>query len=190
MRGGAYNIASFTARRGAVTTAPGPAVRRLGPGAPATAVRLPSVGFRCCLPGQLPTVIEMKDVSDEQEARVCARCACAAPWRSPPATAQAQALRPNILILLRYVGLDALQPGQRRLAAVRRTTRNGQTSRVYNMKNAIRDALAQVGTDEANFGLMRFPQIENARARRGCPRRTADCGNAATPAWAATSAAG
>src|SRR3954454_13672118 len=45
---------------------------------------------------------------------------------------------------------------------------NGQTSRVFNMKNAIRDALAQVGTDEANFGLMRFPQIENA-ATTNCP---------------------
>ena len=36
------------------------------------------------------------------------------------------------------------------------------------MKNAIRAALAQVGTDEANFGLMRFPQIENA-ATTNCP---------------------
>ena len=45
---------------------------------------------------------------------------------------------------------------------------NGQTSRVFNMKNAIRAALAQVGTDEANFGLMRFPQLENA-ATTGCP---------------------
>jgi formylglycine-generating enzyme required for sulfatase activity len=55
LRGGAYDIASFTDN--SVT----PAVKR-SPGlqcdastpAPTVPVRLPSVGFRCCLPGQLP----------------------------------------------------------------------------------------------------------------------------------------
>ena len=51
MRGGAYDIASFTV--GATTTAPGLQCDASIP-APATAVRLPSVGFRCCLTGQLP----------------------------------------------------------------------------------------------------------------------------------------
>ena len=51
MRGGAYDIASFTV--GTTTTAPGLQCDASIP-APATAVRLPSVGFRCCLTGQLP----------------------------------------------------------------------------------------------------------------------------------------
>jgi hypothetical protein len=51
MRGGAYNTASFTV--GTTTSAPGLQCSASIP-APTTAVRLPSVGFRCCLPGQLP----------------------------------------------------------------------------------------------------------------------------------------
>ena len=98
----------------------------------------------------------------------------------------------------RYLGVDALQPGQRRLAAVQRHVEhaNGQTSRIYSMKNAIRAALAQVGTDEANFGLMRFPQLENA-ATTNCPAGHWSNGTTRTaararpaPRWAATSAAG
>jgi Sulfatase-modifying factor enzyme 1/Putative metal-binding motif len=55
LRGGAYDIASFidSTQTPAVTTAPGLQCNTPIP-APATAVRLPSVGFRCCLPGQLP----------------------------------------------------------------------------------------------------------------------------------------
>src|SRR4029077_5741248 len=51
MRGGAYTPASFTV--GTTTSAPGLQCDASIP-APATAVRLPSVGFRCCLTGQLP----------------------------------------------------------------------------------------------------------------------------------------
>jgi hypothetical protein len=51
LRGGAYDIASFTV--GTTTTAPGLQCDASVP-APASAVRLPSVGFRCCLTGQLP----------------------------------------------------------------------------------------------------------------------------------------
>jgi len=51
MRGGAYNTAGFTV--GTTTSAPGLQCDASIP-APATAVRLPSVGFRCCLPGTLP----------------------------------------------------------------------------------------------------------------------------------------
>jgi len=47
LRGGAYDIASFNG------TAPGLQCDASVP-APAVAVRLPSVGFRCCLTGQLP----------------------------------------------------------------------------------------------------------------------------------------
>ena len=51
LRGGAYNTASFTGRPDDVGA--GPAVRRVRPRAP-DPLRLPSVGFRCCLPGMLP----------------------------------------------------------------------------------------------------------------------------------------
>ena len=72
--------------------------------------------------------------------------------------AHAQALRPNILILLDTSGSMLYQQsndGSPLCAGANQA--NGQTSRVYNMKNAIRAALAQVGTDEPNFGLARFP---------------------------------
>jgi hypothetical protein len=54
LRGGAYNIASFTDNTvsPAVQRAPGLQCDATTP-APATAVRLPSVGFRCCRTGQL-----------------------------------------------------------------------------------------------------------------------------------------
>ena len=51
MRGGAYNTASFTV--GTTTSAPGLQCDAATP-APATGVRLPSVGFRCCRTGTLP----------------------------------------------------------------------------------------------------------------------------------------
>jgi hypothetical protein len=55
IRGGAYDIASFVDNTvtPAVTTAPGLQCDSTTP-APATAVRLPSVGFRCCHTGALP----------------------------------------------------------------------------------------------------------------------------------------
>ena len=51
IRGGAYDIESFTVN--GVVTAPGLQCDATTP-APTVDVRLPSVGFRCCLPGQLP----------------------------------------------------------------------------------------------------------------------------------------
>jgi hypothetical protein len=55
MRGGAYDIASFVDNSvtPSVTRSPGLQCDASTP-APAVAVRLPSVGFRCCLPGPLP----------------------------------------------------------------------------------------------------------------------------------------
>jgi hypothetical protein len=47
MRGGAYNVASFSG------DAPGLKCEGSIP-APVPDLRLPSVGFRCCLPGKLP----------------------------------------------------------------------------------------------------------------------------------------
>src|SRR6185369_9888572 len=61
----------------------------------------------------------------------------------------------------------------------------GQTTRIYAMKNALRAALAQVGTDEANFGLMRFPEIETT-GTMNCPAghwsagTTNNCGTSTT----------
>jgi MYXO-CTERM domain-containing protein len=81
--------------------------------------------------------------------------------------ARAQALRPNIMILLDTSGSMLYQQANDG-SPLCNNNANGQTSRVYNMKNAIRAALAQVGTDEANFGLARFPQLENA-ATTNCP---------------------
>ena len=51
IRGGAYDISSFTVN--GVRQALGLQCDATTP-APAVPVRLPSVGFRCCLPGQLP----------------------------------------------------------------------------------------------------------------------------------------
>jgi hypothetical protein len=96
--------------------------------------------------------------------------------RSPGADARAQALRPNIMVLLRYLGFDALQPANDGSPCACNNA-NGQTSRVYHMKNALRDALAQVGTDEANFGLMRFPQVETRTDVELSPRRLGNGGN-------------
>ena len=52
MRGGAYNTASFTV--GTTTSAPGLQCDAAVPAPATTAVRLPSVGFRCCRTGTLP----------------------------------------------------------------------------------------------------------------------------------------
>ena len=46
---------------------------------------------------------------------------------------------------------------------------NGQTSRIYNMKHALRNALAEVGTDEANFGLMRSRRSFTPAQADNCP---------------------
>ncbi|HZY06683.1 MAG TPA: hypothetical protein VFE69_03020, partial [Ilumatobacteraceae bacterium] len=52
MRGGAYNTPSFTV--GTTTSAPGLQCDASVPAPATTAVRLPSVGFRCCRTGTLP----------------------------------------------------------------------------------------------------------------------------------------
>jgi len=52
LRGGAYDTSSFTVN--GTTTAPGLQCDSTTPAPPSVPVRLPSVGFRCCLPGKLP----------------------------------------------------------------------------------------------------------------------------------------
>ena len=85
-------------------------------------------------------------------------------------SARAQSLRPNVLIILDTSGsmlYNQANDGSPLCAGNQQA--NGQTSRVYNMKHAIRDALAEVGTDEANFGLMRFPQTFVKTQADNCP---------------------
>jgi MYXO-CTERM domain-containing protein len=80
--------------------------------------------------------------------------------------AAAQSLRPNILIVFDTSGsmqLDATSTwaGERinETAGSCPAAPAGAASRLFSLKAAIRGALAQVGTDEANFGLMSFPQL-------------------------------
>ncbi len=82
--------------------------------------------------------------------------------------AEAQALRPNILVLFDTSG-SMLYNQANDGSPLCNNNANGQTSRIYNMKHALRDALAEVGTDEANFGLMRFPQTFNSGQADNCP---------------------
>ena len=83
--------------------------------------------------------------------------------------AEAQALRPNILVLFDTSG-SMLYNQANDGSPLCNNNANGQTSRIYNMKHALRDALAEVGTDEANFGLMRFPQTFNSGQADNCPQ--------------------
>jgi MYXO-CTERM domain-containing protein len=82
--------------------------------------------------------------------------------------AEAQALRPNVLILFDTSGSMLYNQANDGSPLCNNNT-NGQTSRIYNMKHALRDALAEVGTDEANFGLMRFPQTFKSTQADNCP---------------------
>src|SRR5258708_6320647 len=79
--------------------------------------------------------------------------------------AAAQSLRPNILVIFDPSGsmqLDATSTwaGERvnESAGSCAAPPAGKVSRLFALKAALREALAQVGTDEANFGLMSFPQ--------------------------------
>src|SRR5262245_21886512 len=91
-----------------------------------------------------------------------ALAACA----SAAAPAAAQSLRPNILIVFDTSG--SMQLDETSTWAGERINEQagscpappaGKVSRLYSLKAALREALAQVGTDEANFGLMSFPQL-------------------------------
>jgi MYXO-CTERM domain-containing protein len=88
--------------------------------------------------------------------------------------ARAQSLRPNILIIFDTSGsmLQSQTSDGSPLCG-----NAGTTSRIYRLKNALRQALAQVGTDEANFGLMRFPQTETPGTAPACPRGHYNQGN-------------
>ncbi len=85
-----------------------------------------------------------------------ATCAAAAP-------ARAQSLRPNIMFLFDTSG--SMHENSALVDQADGTTVCPQstTSRIYSLKSGIRQALQEVGTDEANFGLMSFPEtVQNA----------------------------
>ena len=76
-------------------------------------------------------------------------------------TASAQPVKPNILIIFDTSGSMLSSSCDGQMAPVG-DDNDGQGSRIYNLKEAMREALYYAGVDEANFGLMRFPQMENA----------------------------
>jgi MYXO-CTERM domain-containing protein len=80
--------------------------------------------------------------------------------------AQAQSLRPNILVVFDTSG-SMLRNDTDDGSAL--CLGSGTSSRIFSLKKALRDALAQVGTDEANFGLMRYPELELPNQAPVCP---------------------
>ena len=74
-------------------------------------------------------------------------------------TARAQSLRPHILFIFDTSGSMAQNAAGSNVGENTNICPSGSTSKIYGLKNALRAALAQVGSDEANFGLMSFPQV-------------------------------
>jgi MYXO-CTERM domain-containing protein len=90
--------------------------------------------------------------------------------------AQAQPVRPNILFIfdtstsmLANSGCPAGATGDDCDGSMI-CGGQGQASRLFRLKQAIRDTLTEAGTDEANFGLARFPQRVTPETNRGCYR--------------------
>ncbi|HXI58349.1 MAG TPA: MopE-related protein [Polyangia bacterium] len=109
--------------------------------------------------------------------------------------ASAQSLRPNILIVFDTSG--SMQLDETSTWAGERINEQamscpaapaGKFSRLYALKTALREALAQTGTDEANFGLMSFPQLSDPMlARTDAPRGAMNfgCATCTSPACGA-----
>src|SRR6185369_963455 len=83
--------------------------------------------------------------------------------------AKAQSLRPNILVVFDTSG-SMLTNNTDDGSPLCGSTAAGAGSRIYSLKKALRDAMAQVGTDEANFGLMRYAELENPMQTPACPQ--------------------
>jgi MYXO-CTERM domain-containing protein len=83
--------------------------------------------------------------------------------------ARAQALRPNILVIFDTSG-SMLANNADDGSVLCGSTAAGKGSRIYSLKKALADAMAQVGTDEANFGLMRYPELTNPMQAPVCPQ--------------------
>jgi hypothetical protein len=110
----------------------------------------------------------MKDLMTNKKYGVLLGVAAAV--TAPSVAAQAQSLRPNILFIFDTSGsmLSGGKDGSPLCAGGMNNT--GTSSRIYALKKALRDALAQVGSDEANFGLMRYPQTTNLGSAPACPQ--------------------
>jgi MYXO-CTERM domain-containing protein len=80
--------------------------------------------------------------------------------------ARGQSLRPNVLVVFDTSGSMLHNDADDGTALC---SGNGASSRIFSLKKALRDALAQVGTDEANFGLMRYPELEEPKQKPVCP---------------------
>ena len=90
--------------------------------------------------------------------------AALATFAGAASSARAQSLRPNIMFIFDTSGSMADNAGGTGVGEGPNICTVGQnpdymTSRIYNLKKALTEALAQVGTDEANFGLMSFPTV-------------------------------
>src|SRR3569623_565233 len=73
--------------------------------------------------------------------------------------AAAQSLRPNILCIFDTSGSMGQSASGSNVGEDTNICPSGTGSKLYGLKSALRAALAQVGADEANFGLMSFPQV-------------------------------
>jgi MYXO-CTERM domain-containing protein len=74
-------------------------------------------------------------------------------------SAEAQSLRPNIMFLVDTSGSMHENSSLQNQADGTTVCPQSTTSRLYSLKGGLRAALQQVGTDEANFGLMSFPEV-------------------------------
>lgn len=100
--------------------------------------------------------------------------------------AQAQSLRPNIMFIFDTsgsMGDDAGGTWRGENTNICWSAMHDSTtaprSKLFSLKSAIRAALAQVGTDEANFGLMSFPSevITPIAYPATCPAEGSTCGD-------------
>src|SRR3954462_15181160 len=73
--------------------------------------------------------------------------------------AAAQSLRPHVLFIFDTSGSMRENAGGSNVGENTNICPSASTSKIYGLKSALRAALAQVGADEANFGLMSFPQV-------------------------------
>ena len=73
--------------------------------------------------------------------------------------AGAQSLRPHVLFIFDTSGSMRENAGGSNVGENTNICPSASTSKIYGLKSALRAALAQVGADEANFGLMSFPQV-------------------------------
>ncbi|HVV15681.1 MAG TPA: MopE-related protein [Polyangia bacterium] len=98
-----------------------------------------------------------------QRARTLSRVALFGLIVGGASSARAQSLRPNIMFLFDTSGSMHEDSSLVDRADGTTVCPQSTTSRIYSLKSGIRAALQQVGTDEANFGLMSFPQtVQNA----------------------------